>query len=314
MNAAPAPQPLAPVPPAPAEPSPRPALPLVLLRALRPRQWAKNFAVFAPLLFAKAVLVPGAALKASLAVGAFCLLASAIYLVNDWVDREKDRLHPEKRRRPIAAGHLGGAGAAALAIACALGGAGMALAVHSRFAAVAAGYVALQLAYSFFLKRAVILDVMIIALGFVLRVVGGGVAIDVPVSNWLFLVTLLLAVFLGFAKRRHELSSLQGEATAHRANLSDYSLPMLDQMMSMVAAACILAYGLYSVAQDTVEHVGSDRLKFTVPFVIYGIFRYLFLVHRKGAGGSPERVLTSDGPFLVNLLLYVGVVAWALYG
>ncbi|MBI3181699.1 MAG: decaprenyl-phosphate phosphoribosyltransferase [Myxococcales bacterium] len=291
-----------------------PALPVTLWRALRPRQWTKNLAVFAPLLFAKAVFVPGAAAKAATAMLAFCLLASGLYVVNDWVDREKDRLHPEKRQRPIAAGNLGGRGAFALAAACwAMGGA-LAYSVGPSFASVCGGYVALQLCYSLALKRLVILDVMAIAMGFVLRVFGGGVAITVPVSNWLFLCTLLLAVFLGFAKRRHELSSLQEEATAHRDNLVDYSLPMLDQMMSMVAAACILAYGLYSVSRETVEHVGSDRLKFTIPFVIYGIFRYLFLVHRRGQGGSPERVLLSDLPLVVNLALFVAVASWALYG
>lgn len=305
------PAPLAAIPP-PREPSP--PLALTLIRALRPRQWTKNLAVFAPLLFAKAVFQGEAALKATLSVVAFSLLASGMYLLNDWVDREKDRLHPQKRLRPIAAGHLGGVGAAILASSCFLGGAALALVVRLEFAWICAGYLALQVAYSFALKRLVILDVMAIATGFVLRVFGGGVAIDVPVSNWLFLCTLLLAVFLGFAKRRHEISSLQEEASAHRQNLGEYSLELLDQMMAMVAAACILAYGLYSVSRETVEHVGSDRLKFTVPFVIYGIFRYLFLVHRREAGGSPERVLLSDLPLIGNLLLYLGVAGWALYG
>jgi 4-hydroxybenzoate polyprenyltransferase len=162
------------------------------------------------------------------------------------------------------------------------------------------------------LKQFVILDVVIIAIGFLVRVVGGGIAIDVPVSNWLYLCTLLLATFLGFAKRRHELSSLP-EAASHRTNLSEYSLPMLDQMIAVVGAACVLAYGLYTVSPDTVEHVGSDRLKFTVPFVLYGIFRYLFLLHKRGAGGSPERVLLTDPPFMVNILLFILVAGVVLY-
>ena len=149
--------------------------------------------------------------------------------------------------------------------------------------------------------------------GFILRVVAGAVAINVLVSNWLFLCTLLLAVFLGFAKRRHELSSLEGSAAAHRANLDDYSLPMLDQMMSISAASTILAYGLYTVSAETVTHVGTDRLKFTVPCVVYGVFRYLFLVHKRGAGGSPEKVLLSDGPLIIDIGLFVAVAAWALY-
>ncbi|MFZ5470294.1 MAG: decaprenyl-phosphate phosphoribosyltransferase [Myxococcota bacterium] len=294
-------------------PSGPPSFGLSLLRALRPRQWTKNAAVLAPLLFAKAVDEPARVLLAVLAVGAFCFLASAVYVLNDWRDREADRLHPEKKKRPIAAGHLGLSAAASLVLGCGAAGAGLAMWVGKDFALVAAGYVGLQLLYSFLLKRFVILDVMLIATGFVLRVIGGGVAIDVPVSNWLFLCTLLLAVFLGFAKRRHEVASLAGDAAAHRANLTEYSLPLLDQMMSAVAAACILAYGLYSVAPDTMAHVGSDKLKYSVPFVIYGIFRYLFLVHRRGAGGSPERVLLSDVPLIVDLALFVGVAGWALY-
>jgi len=285
-----------------------------LVRALRPRQWTKNAGVYAPLLFARAVFAEGAALRATLAVLAFCLISSGVYVVNDWVDRERDRLHPEKRHRPIAAGQLSGKVAAALVALCWAGGFALAFAARLQFAELAAGYVALQLLYTFVLKKLVIVDVVAIAAGFVVRVVGGGVAISVPVSSWLFLCTLLLAVFLGFAKRRHELTSLQAEAASHRANLSEYSLPMLDQMLAVVAAACLVAYGIYSVSPETIQHVGSDRMKFTVPFVMYGFFRYLFLVHRRGAGGSPERVLLSDPALLVDLALYAAVAAWALYG
>jgi 4-hydroxybenzoate polyprenyltransferase len=285
----------------------------LLFASLRPRQWTKNLVAFAPLIFAKGVLNLNAVGRASLSVVSFCLIAGGVYLLNDWVDRDKDRLHPEKRNRPIAAGLISGQGVASTALLCWVSGIGLAYAVRPEFALVAAGYLALQILYSLVLKRWVILDVMVIALGFVIRVAGGGIAINVPVSNWLYLCTLLLAVFLGFAKRWHELSSLEGEALAHRENLSEYSMPMLDQMLSIVAASCILAYGLYTVAQDTIDHVGSDRLKFTIPFVIYGIFRYLFLIHRRGAGGSPERVLLSDPPMIIDLVLYLAVAAWALY-
>ncbi len=285
----------------------------LLLQSLRPRQWTKNLAIFAPLLFAKSALDASAVVKATLAVISFCLLAGGVYVLNDWVDRAQDRLHPEKRNRPIAAGLVSGQAAFILVVAC--WGCGFALAVAARpaFAGVAAGYVVLQVLYSLIFKRWVIVDVMTIALGFVVRVTGGGVAIDVPVSNWLYLCTLLLAVFLGFAKRRHELSALEEDASFHRANLSEYSVELLDQLLSIVAASCIVAYGLYTVAQDTIEHVGSDKLKLTIPFVIYGIFRYLFLIHRRGAGGSPERVLLSDPPLMIDLLLYVAVAAAVLY-
>jgi 4-hydroxybenzoate polyprenyltransferase len=285
----------------------------MLAKAVRLRQWTKNLAVFAPLLFAKEVFASGAALKATMAVMSFCLLASTIYVINDWVDRERDKLHPDKRKRPIAAGHLKGPGALTLGAFCGVTGGALAWATGIPFAQVAGSYVALQLAYSFFLKHLVIVDVMVIAIGFVIRVVGGGVAIGVPVSNWLFRCTLLLAVFLGLAKRRHELSSLAGEAVGHRSILDEYSVPMLDQMMSIVAAACIVAYGIYTVAEETIAHVGNDLMKYTVPFVIYGLFRYLFLVHKKNKGGSPERVLLQDPPLIICLVLYVAVAAWALY-
>jgi 4-hydroxybenzoate polyprenyltransferase len=285
-----------------------------LVRALRPRQWTKNLGVYAPLLFAKAVFVPGAALHATFAVLSFCLISSGVYVMNDWVDRERDRQHPEKRHRPIASGLISGPVAAAMVAGCWAAGFALALAARFEFAALVLGYVGLQVAYTLVLKHLVIVDVCAIAAGFVVRVVGGGVAIDVPVSNWLFLCTLLLAVFLGFAKRRHELTSLQAEAASHRANLSEYSLPMLDQMIAVVAAACLVAYGIYSVSPETIAHVGSDRMKYTVPFVMYGFFRYLFLVHRRGAGGSPERVLLSDPALLADVGLFAAAAAWALYG
>jgi len=229
------------------------------------------------------------------------------------MDRERDRLHPEKRHRPIAAGLISGKGAAALIAACWAAGGALAVWARLELALLSAIYVGLHLLCTFLLKRLVIVDVVAIALGFVVRVVGGGVAISVPLSNWLYLCTLLLAAFLGFAKRRHELTSLQAEAPSHRANLSEYSLPMLDQMIAVVAASCLVAYGIYSVSPETIQHVGSDRMKLTVPFVMYGIFRYLFLIHRRGAGGSPERVLLTDAPLLVNLGLFTAAAAWALY-
>jgi 4-hydroxybenzoate polyprenyltransferase len=294
--------------------APKPLFIVAAIRALRPKQWTKNAALLAPLLFAKSVFAPGLLLRALVGVGAFSLLASGVYVVNDWFDREKDRLHPEKRRRPIAAGHLSGGGAVVIVAICWSIAAVGAWWVSPSFAAVLGSYLALQALYTSVLKQMVLLDIMAIALGFILRVVAGAEAIDVVVSNWLFLCTLLLALFLGFAKRRAELSSLEDNAGAHRASLADYTVPLLDQMMSICAACCILAYGLYTVAKETTDHVGSDHLKFTVPFVVYAIFRYLFLVHKRGAGGAPEKVLLGDVPFMISIALFLGVAGWALYG
>jgi 4-hydroxybenzoate polyprenyltransferase len=291
----------------------RPPLLVAAVRALRPKQWTKNGVLLVPLLFAKGIFAHGLALRALLAVGAFSLLASGVYVVNDWFDREKDRLHPEKRKRPLAAGHLSGTAAVVLVALCWSVAGAVAWWLSPSFTAVLASYLLLQALYTFGLKRLVLLDIMAIALGFILRVVAGAEAIDVEVSNWLFLCTLLGALFLGFAKRRAELSSLE-DATAHRASLADYTVPLLDQMMSICAACCILGYGLYTVSKETVDHVGSDHLKFTVPMVVYGVFRYLFLVHKRGAGGAPEQVLLSDAPLLVDIGLFVAVAGWALYG
>jgi 4-hydroxybenzoate polyprenyltransferase len=292
----------------------KPPFIVAAIKALRPKQWTKNAVLLVPLLFAKGIFEHGLAVRALLGVGIFSLLASGVYVVNDWFDREKDRLHPKKRLRPIAAGHLSGVGAIALVVVCwGIAGVG-AYWLSPAFAAVLVSYLVLQALYTSVLKQMVLLDIMAIAMGFILRVVAGATAIDVVVSNWLFLCTLLGALFLGFAKRRAELSSLEDNATAHRASLADYTVPLLDQMMSICAASIILAFGLYTVSKETVEHVGSDHLKFTVPLVVYGVFRYLFLVHKRGAGGAPEEVLLSDAPLLIDIALILAVSGWALYG
>lgn len=290
-----------------------PPLALSVVRAVRPRQWTKNAVLLVPLVFAKGVVREGLLLQSLLAVVAFSALASGVYLVNDWVDREKDALHPEKKHRPIAAGHLP-FGLVATLVAVLWGvAAALGWRLGEGFLGVLAAYLLLQVLYTLALKSLVILDVMAIALGFIFRVVAGAVAIDVVVSNWLFLCTLLGAFFLGFAKRRHELSVLNETAASHRANLQDYSLPMLDQMMAISAASVILAYGLYTMSAQTLEHVGNDRLKYTVPCVIYAVFRYVFLVHKRGAGGSPEKVLLSDVPLILTAAAFAAIAGWALY-
>ncbi len=284
-----------------------------LWRSARPRQWIKNGALLAPLIFSRRVALVGSVERALLSAVLFCALASAVYLFNDLLDRERDRLHPEKRHRPIAAGELpvGVAGAASALLAA--GGLGGALALSLPFGGAAAAYLVLQLGYSLLLKHLVLIDVFALAAGFVLRVVAGALAIAVPISNWLYLCTLLLALFLALAKRRAELVALEEEAGSHRRSLALYSLPLLDQLLGIVSACTIVAYSLYTLAADTLQKFGTDALKFTIPCVIFGLFRYLFLIHRHGAGGSPERVLLSDVPLLVDVGLFLGLVVWALY-
>lgn len=291
----------------------RPSLPVVIARSVRPRQWTKNGALLAPLFFARGAKNLDALTQALVAMVAFSLLVSGVYLINDWFDREKDRLHPEKRKRPIAAGWLSLRGASAILAFVWTAAGVLGWWVGRPFVLLMVAYLVLQIAYTFLLKRMVIMDVMAIAMGFILRVMAGAAAIDVTVSNWLFLCTLLLAVFLGFAKRWAELSGLEEGAASHRANLADYSLPLLDQMMSISAASTILSYCLYTVSKETIEHVGNDRLKFTVPCVVYGIFRYLFLVHKRGAGGAPEKVLLGDRALQVDLAVYIAIVGAVLY-
>jgi 4-hydroxybenzoate polyprenyltransferase len=203
--------------------------------------------------------------------------------------------------------------AAVTAVLLAAGALAGAFALSVPFGWTAAAYLLLQAFYSVWLKHWVLIDVFAIAAGFVLRVVAGALAINVPISNWLYLCTLLLALFLALAKRRAELETLSDAAEGHRRNLALYSIPLLDQFLSIVSACTILAYSLYTLAPDTLQKFGTDSLKFTIPCVIFGLFRYLFLVHRHGAGGSPERVLLSDLPLLADIGVYLAIVAWALY-
>jgi len=291
----------------------RPSRLRALVVSLRPRQWTKNGALLVAALFSRQARDPASLRLALLGAVAFCLLASAAYLGNDIADREQDRLHPEKRARPIAAGELPVGLAAGAAIFLALGGLTLSFALGGSFFTVAVAYLGLQVLYTVQLKNLVIVDVFAVASGFVLRVVAGAEAIAVPISNWLFLCTMLLSLFLALAKRRAELTLLDTRAGLHRRILSEYSVPMLDQLVTVVSACTVLAYALYTLAPETIARFGTERLKYTVPFVLFGLFRYHYLVHRQGAGGQPEQVLLSDRPTQLNLLAYVAVVVWAIY-
>jgi 4-hydroxybenzoate polyprenyltransferase len=282
--------------------------------SLRPNQWTKNLLVFAGLIFARRLFDPRALTTSIEAFAVFCALSSVVYLVNDLYDRDADRLHPTKAQRPIASGAL--APAAAWTAAAVLGAAAMTAAVmiNRSFAVVGGLYLVILSAYSVSLKHLVILDVLTLASGFVLRAVAGAVAIDVPFSNWLLLVTLLAALFIGLSKRRAELVSLAGSASGHRRILAEYSPYLLDQMIGVVTASTLIAYAFYTISPEVVQRFGTDRLIYTVPFVIYGIFRYLYLIHQREEGGNPSELLVTDRPLLGCLALWALAVVIILYG
>ena len=284
-----------------------------LLRSLRPVQWLKNGFVLAPLVFSGHVTDLAAWRSSLLAAVAFCAAASATYLVNDVFDREADRAHPAKRARPVAAGDLPVWTAIAAAAVLVLIADGLALVVGGWFPMVLLGYLTLTLLYSLVLKTVVFVDVLIVAAGFVLRVVGGAVSMDAPVSRWLLLCAYLLALYLALGKRRAELALLGAGADSHRSVLGQYTMPLVDQAISVVLGATVLAYTLYTVAPDTVAKVGSEGLMATVPVVLYGLLRYLYLLHRHELGGNPSRVLLTDLPLLVCVVLWI-VVAAAVIG
>jgi 4-hydroxybenzoate polyprenyltransferase len=288
-------------------------LALHLLFSLRPAQWTKNLVIFAGLLFGRRLFDADAVLAAVAAFVVFCILSGVVYLVNDVADRDTDRLHPLKAHRPIASGalpvHI------ALLSAVALGAIALIAAyrVSRPFTLVAAAYLALQIAYSGPLKHIVIIDVLTIAIGFVLRAVGGAVAVNVEISHWLLVCTILLALFIALAKRRHEIVLLAGGASGHRPILGEYSAYLLDQMIGVVTASTLIAYVFYTISPETVQKFGTQWLGLTIPFPLYGIFRYLYLVHQREGGGSPADLLLTDRPLLACVALWALAVALIIY-
>jgi 4-hydroxybenzoate polyprenyltransferase len=290
------------------------SMPINLLRSLRPGQWTKNLVVFAGLIFGQKLKDPTAVAYASAAFGVFCVLSGVVYLVNDVRDREADRRHPDKSRRPIAAGLVppqvaitaaGILGTLALATAFAL---------RWQFFVVSLTYLVLMTIYSLALKHLVILDVMVIALGFTLRAVAGTEVIHVEMSHWLLVLTLLGALFLALNKRRAELVALANDATSHRRALEHYSTEFLDQMIGIVGASMLLAYAFYTFSPDTVAKFGTDLLLYTFPFPLYGTFRYLYLVHRREGGGNPSETLLRDRPIQICAILWTVTIALIIYG
>jgi 4-hydroxybenzoate polyprenyltransferase len=294
--------------------------PKALILALRPHQWVKNVFVFAALVFARGSrggLFQGGmeeVHRTLWAFAAFCLGASAIYLINDVVDRESDRAHPTKSKRPIASGQVSIATALALSVAC-IGGA-LACALRADGSPVAVwpvvlGYMTLNLAYSLKLKHVVLVDAFCIAAGFLLRVIAGALAVPAEISHWLLLCTMFLALFLALSKRKAEMDLLGDGRGEHRAILREYNTAFLDQMTTVLAACTIVTYTMYTVAEETVVKFQGDRLVWTVPFVVFGLGRYLFLVHTQRGGGSPTKILLGgDLLFAINTAGWIATVAW----
>jgi len=292
--------------------APRSGLARALVSAMRPHQWTKNLLVLAALVFARKFLDVPLVLLSLAAFAVFCAASSATYLLNDVIDAEADRSHPLKRLRPVASGALPAAVALAVSAILAAGAVACGFLLGVTFGLTVVAYLVLQIAYSLLLKHVVIIDVLCISASFVLRADAGAQVLNVEFSNWLMICAALLALFLALAKRRHEIVEVE-DAPNHRRSLADYSPQMLDQMIAVVTASTLMAYTLYTIDARTVEKFHTTNLKFTIPFVLYGIFRYLYLVYSKRGGGSPSHHLLTDKPLLANVLLYAAVSAWIIW-
>lgn len=284
-----------------------------LLVEMRPMEWSKNLLVFSGLIFSRSLTDPHNVAASFLGFVLFCCASSGVYLFNDLCDLKEDREHPVKRHRPLASGALSvNVARFTMLVLFAIAAVGSLMLSHG-FAVLVGIYLATCLAYSLKLKDIVILDVILIASGFVIRAISGAVIISVEVSEWLVLCTSMVALLVGFGKRRHELVLLEASAGNHRRSLSDYSVGFLDSIMNICAGAAVLTYALYTRADQTVERVGSRAMLLTIPFVIYGVFRYLFLIHRREAGGDPVQILFRDRPTMLNLLLWIVTAGLVIY-
>lgn len=285
----------------------------LIFKTMRPRQWSKNLILFAALIFSQSLFYPTMLRDSITAFIIFCLLSGSVYILNDLIDLQQDRTHPQKSKRPLASGKLKPLTAAIFGIISTVISLIGAFWLNMNFAWIALGYFILQIAYSTLLKHIVILDVLTVSTGFVLRAIAGGEVIEVPISSWLLICTILLALFLALGKRRHELLLLEENAAHHRKILYEYSPNLLDQMISVATASTVITYALYTMSAETIEKFHTDNLKYTIPFVLYGIFRYLYLIHQKSEGGSPEKTLLNDKPLIFNIILYLITIGLFLY-
>jgi 4-hydroxybenzoate polyprenyltransferase len=283
-----------------------------LIKTMRPKQWIKNVFVFAPLVFDKKLAEPNYLVRTIIGFVLLCIVSGTVYIINDVVDVEKDRQHPKKRKRPIASGRLGTRVATVAAIIILLIALPLAFLLDPLFGAIAGGYLLIQIAYSFWLKNIVIIDVMTIASGFILRVAAGIPLVDAArFSPWLYVCMMLGSLLIGFGKRRHELTLLKENANAHRQSLEEYNLTLLDHAITIVTASTLLAYALYTFSAEGLP--ANHAMMLTIPFVLYAIFRYLYLIHVRGMGGEPEEILLADRPFQAAIFLWGLSVVVALY-
>lgn len=295
-----------------------------ILRLLRPRQWTKNIFVFAALVFSQHLLDPAFALVSLRAFFAFCLTASFIYVINDIADRDRNRVHPKKRLRPIASGEISPRSGYLIAFVLLVCVPALISGLNWKFATCLTVYLLMNVAYSFYLKDLVLIDVFVIAVGFMLRVIGGAVVLDVATSSWLILTTMFLSLFLAIAKRRGELVALgavaagapnipQGVSHHTRKVLEHYSVEFAEQMTTICAAGFVFSYALYTVSERTVKMFGTDNLILTTPFVLYGVFRYLYLLHKKHLGENPTDAVLTDIPMIVNFIAYAVAMLAIIY-
>ncbi|MCD4655438.1 decaprenyl-phosphate phosphoribosyltransferase [bacterium] len=284
-----------------------------LIETMRPKQWIKNLLVYAGALFSLKFFDPSSLFRATAAFFLFCMISGCVYIMNDLFDYKRDLVHPEKRNRPIPSGRLPRSVALTALIVIFILSFGISFWLSFKFGLVALIYFVMNIAYSLKLKHLVIIDVMIIALGFVFRAVAGSVVINVEFSHWLLICTLLLALFLAICKRRHELNLIKGNAGEHRAVLEFYTPALVEQMTSVVTASALVSYALYTISPEVTTKLGTDKLIYTFPFVLFAIFRYLYLVMTQNQGGSPEKVFLQDKAMIIDLLLWIITVVTILY-
>jgi 4-hydroxybenzoate polyprenyltransferase len=281
--------------------------------SMRPVQWVKNVLVFAGLIFSQNLFDPLLFIKSFLGFILFCTVSSSVYILNDILDLKQDKLHPIKSKRPLASGELSVNSTLVFSLILGIISIVLSFWLQRNFGLVVLSYFLLNLFYSLHLKHVVILDVMSVAAGFVLRAVAGALVIGVTISSWLVVCTTLLALFLGFSKRRHELILLEDNAIGHRKILAEYSPYFLDQMIAVVTASTVVAYAFYTLSPEVMAKLGTKYMDLTIPFVLYGIFRYLYLIHQKKEGGRPTKMLLTDKPILINILLWLVAVFLILY-